>query len=155
VIASRSLNRSREGGLSLEDWAAWATIIGTVIVVTGTVLGWLGKLRLRLPAQLESLESRALFVVCTVLVAMPIIAWGPLAGLLPSFANLLIVPSAPSYLEEYLKQPRSEPRLLSPAGDLPSPTVRQGIVFGLFAVLAVVNVIAVIRVIDAWMKSTR
>jgi hypothetical protein len=155
VIASRPLDRSREGGLSLEDWAAWATIVGTIVIVTGTVLGWLGKLRLRLPPQLESLESRTLFVICTALVAMPIIAWGPLAGLLPSFANLLVVPSMPAYIEEYLRQPRSEPRLFSPAGDLPSPTFRQGIVFGLFLVLAVVNFIAVVRVINLWIQSTR
>jgi hypothetical protein len=52
--------------LSLEDWAAWATIVGTVIVIADTALGWLGKLRLRLPAQLESVESRALFAICTI-----------------------------------------------------------------------------------------
>lgn len=139
--------------MSLEDWAAWATIVGTVIVIAGTVLGWLGKLRLRLPAQLESVESRALFVICTALVALPIIAWGPLAGFLPSFANLLVMPSMPAYFEECLTQPRN-PRPLAPT-DLPSPTFRQGIVFGLFLALTLINVIALFRVIDLWIKSTR
>jgi hypothetical protein len=138
--------------LSLEDWAAWATIVGTVIVVAGTVLGWLGKLRLRLPAQLESVESRALFVICVILVALPIIAWGPLAGLLPSFANLLVMPSMPAYFEEYLDQPKNPNSLFEL---LPSPTFRQRIVFGLFLVLTVVNVIALFRVIALWAQSTR
>jgi hypothetical protein len=94
--------------LSLEDWAAWATIVGTVVVLAGTVLGWLGKLRLRLPAQLANVESRALFVICIVLVAAPIIAWGPLAGFMPSLANLLVMPSMPAYIEDFLRQPRNE-----------------------------------------------
>jgi hypothetical protein len=113
--------------LSLEEWAAWATIVGTAIVIAGTVLGWLGKLRLRLPPQLESLESRALFVICITLVAMPIIAWGPLAGLLPSFANLLVMPSMPSYYEEYSRQPVNPESLFG----FRSKTLRQRILFGL------------------------
>ena len=130
--------------MSLEDWAAWATIVGTVVVIAGTVLGWLGKLRLRLPPQLESVESRALFVICIVLVAVPIIALGPLVGFIPSFANLLVMPSMPAYIEEFLRQ--------APKNDRGEriPTFRQGIVFGLFAVLTLINVIALFNVIDRW-----
>jgi hypothetical protein len=132
--------------LSLEDWAAWATILGTAIVVAGTVLGWLGKLRLRLPAQLESVESRALFVICTILVAVPIIAWGPLVGFLPSFANLLVMPSMPAYIEEYSRQPINPDSLFG----FRSVTFRQGIVFGLVLALTVANVISLFKAIAMW-----
>jgi hypothetical protein len=97
-----------------------------------------------LAAQLESVESRALFVVCTVLVAVPIIAWGPLVRLMPSFANLLVMPSMPAYIEEFLEQgPRN-------ARGERTATFRQGIVFGLAAVLTLINVLALFRVIDMW-----
>jgi uncharacterized membrane protein len=129
--------------LSLEDWAAWATIVGTVIVIAGTVLGWLGKLRLRLPAQLESIESRALFVICVILVAVPIIAWGPLAGFLPSFANLLVMPSMPTYLEELSKQPKNPASIFG----FPLISFRQSIVLGLALVLTVVNVVSLFKAI--------
>jgi hypothetical protein len=94
-------------------------------------------------------ERRALFVICTALVAMPIIAWGPLAGFLPSFANLLVVPSVPAYLEELSRKPKE------PYDLLPRLTLREGIALGLFLVLAVVNFIAVVRVVALWMQSTR
>jgi hypothetical protein len=132
-------------GLDLQDWAAWATIVGTVIVVVGTLLGWAGKLRLRLPAELSSVESRALFVICSTLVAVPIIAWGPLAGFLPALGNLLVMPSMPAYIEEYLKQP---PNPRSITGARPT-TLRQGIVFGLSIVLTIVNFFAVIDAVGA------
>jgi hypothetical protein len=132
--------------LSLEDWAAWATIASTIIVLTGTVLGWLGKLRLRLPAQLESVEARALFVICITLVAVPIIAWGPLRGFLPSFANLLVMPSMPTYIEQISKQPENS---ASPLG-FPSVTFRQGIVLVLVVILSVLNFIGLMTVIDRW-----
>lgn len=91
--------------VSLEDAAAWATIIGTIIVVTGAILGWLGKWSFRLPAGLVSLEARTLFVLSVAVVAIPIIAWGPKWGFVPALANLLILPSVPAYLDKWLRRP--------------------------------------------------
>ena len=82
-------------GLDLQDWAAWATIIGTVFVVTGTILGWLGKLRLRLPANLNSLEARAIFIIAIAVVPLPIWAWGPNPGFFLAAANAMILPWIP------------------------------------------------------------
>lgn len=128
--------------LSLADGAAWATIVGTVIVVVGTILGWLGRLKLRLPAGLSSIESRALFVASIVVIALPIIAWGPLAGILPALANLIILPSMPAYLQDYLRRPKDE------KGHGPRPEVRQALAFYLAGVLVAMNVVALGFILD-------
>jgi hypothetical protein len=93
-------------GFDLEDGAALATIVGTIVTVTAAVLAWLGKWRFRLPAGLVNLEIRALFVISLAVVALPIIAWGPLGGFVPALANLAILPSFPGYLEKWLKRPQ-------------------------------------------------
>jgi hypothetical protein len=86
--------------MNLDTAAAIATIVGTVITVGASVLALLGKLRLRLPTRLSSIQSRAFFVVATPVIALPILSWGPKWGLAPSIANLLVIPPLPNWWEE-------------------------------------------------------
>jgi hypothetical protein len=67
-------------------------------------------------------------------------------GFLPSFANLLVMPSMSAYLEEYSRQP------VNPASffGFRTKTLRQRIVFGLALVLIVVNIIALFKAIALW-----
>jgi hypothetical protein len=138
VIASRPLGRSREGrlslsGLDLQDWAAWATIVGTVIVVTTTILGWLGKLRVRLPANLNSLERRAVFILTMAVVPLPIWAWGPTwGGLLASLANLMILPWMPGYIQR---------RRSVPTGEKAQAAI-PGVLYWVTVLLVIMNVVA-------------
>jgi hypothetical protein len=126
--------------LSLQDGAAWASIVGTIIAVTGGILGLLGKWKLRLPANLTSLEARTVFVISIGIVALPVIAWGPLAGLVPALLNLFFLPWMPAYMEEYWEQPRTS------RGSLPL-TLRQGLLFALSIGLLVMNGIALISMV--------
>jgi hypothetical protein len=121
---------SGPGGFDLEDGAALATIVGTIVTVTAAVLAWLGKWRFRLPAGLVSLEVRTLFVISVAIVALPIIAWGPLGGLVPALANVVILPSFPGYLDRWLKRPLSRRHV----------GVAQGLVFTLVVLLCLMNI---------------
>jgi hypothetical protein len=125
------------GRVTLQDAAAWATILGTIVVVTGAILGLLGKLRFRLPAGMVSLELRALFVLSTAIVAVPIIAWGPTWGFIPALANLLILPSVPGYLDAWQKRPRSRRKVGVP----------QALVFTLAIMLGVMNFSALVSMV--------
>jgi len=86
--------------MNLDDAAAIATIIGTAITMGATVLALLGKLRLRLPTKVSSIQSRAFLVVAVPVIALPILSWGRKWGLAPTVANLLVIPSLPSWWEE-------------------------------------------------------
>jgi hypothetical protein len=131
---------SGPGGFDLDDGAALATIVGTIVTVTAAVLAWLGKWKFRLPAGIVSLEVRALFVVSVAIVALPIIAWGPLGGLVPALANVVILPSFPGYLDKWLKRPLSRRRV----------GVSQGLVFTLVVLLCLMNIGALLSMFPWW-----
>jgi hypothetical protein len=93
--------------LDLQGWATWlgiaasvATVIGTITTVTIAIQTWRGKWHLRFPGSLHSLELRAIFIVAIAMVPLPIWAWGPTAGLLPSLANLMVLPWVPAYIQK-------------------------------------------------------
>lgn len=138
-------------GVKLADAAAWATIIGTIIVVPSAILAWRGMLSLRLPDGLVSLEARALFVLSIAVVALPIVAWGALAGLIPALLNLLILPWMPAYLQRWFDIPDRER-----AVELP-----QGLLFALAIGLVLMNVGALLSMVpwpslpdtSSWFKS--
>jgi hypothetical protein len=127
---------------ALQDWAAWASIVATIIAVTGAMLGLLGKWRLRLPANLTSLEARTVFVLSIGMVALPIVAWGPLAGLVPALLNLIILPWMPGYLDEYQRQLRDR------MGQ-PPLGVRQGLLFTLAVGLLLMNGVALLSLLPS------
>jgi hypothetical protein len=112
-------------------------IVVGVITALAAILGLFGKLRLRLPMRLSTVEARGLFVLGVFIVALPILAWGLHWGLMPALANLMVVPGLPAYLEKNWNRPQEE------------GTVRDNILYLLLLALAVMNFIALISLIPA------
>jgi hypothetical protein len=125
--------------MTLDSAAAIATIVGTVITVIASILALLGKLRLRLPGTLSTVESRAIFVLSTTIIALPILAWGPRWGLAPAVANLLIVPSLPAYFDRYSVVSQDEPQ----GGEVTGITV-----MFVSTLLLIINVAAAVSLVD-------
>jgi hypothetical protein len=71
---------------------------------------------------------------------------GATSGVPTLVCNLLVMPSMPAYFEEYSMQPVNPESLFG----FRTKTLRQDIVFGLFLVLTVVNVIALFKAIAKW-----
>lgn len=94
--------------MDLNTAAAIATIIGTIVTVVATVLAMRGKLHLQLPTRLASVEARGLFVLGLFIVALPILAWGPKWGIMPSIANLMVIPGLPRYFDEVAPRDEAE-----------------------------------------------
>jgi hypothetical protein len=110
-------------------------IVTAVIAAVSALLAMLGKLRLRLPTQLSTVEARGFLVLGTFIVALPILAWGLPGGLTPALANLMVVPGLPAYLERNWDRPQEE------------VTVRDGILYLVLLALAVVNFFALVSLI--------